>query len=308
MNADPAACRRVGIGRPAEGRRTHQANPLASVTPLPFPPFRLGEPLQAVENQVQPEVEGRCAPRSPDFSQLNYGYWLTSRDAVAIEAITWKYDEPLGIPYGPSKGSADEAYPGHVREYGVGVAYQRLLWGKVYSEVHALPLLQHYFDESGARIQNGFELFLTQRTGYHLEVRDRFFLEPSIAFTHWPIKTNVPAAFEGNGSRVAELLSLRARVAFRCDVLKSDSGWAAAAGWRDAARPYRESWSPRGLQNAVAAPGAARPRQPGAARVRHHRMVTSVKGGKHHAGGERRQQRSWPLCDIHGVLSKRARP
>jgi hypothetical protein len=134
-------------------------------------------------------------PEPPDFYQLNYGYSLTGRDAVSIEAITWKYDEPLGIPYGPSQGSEAEAYPGYVREYGLGVAYRRLLWRNFYSGVHALPLLQHYVDENGEWIQNGFQLFLTLRTGYHLEVRDRFFLEPSIGFTHWPIRTNVPAAF-----------------------------------------------------------------------------------------------------------------
>jgi hypothetical protein len=134
-------------------------------------------------------------PEPPAFYQLNYGFWLTDRDAVSIEAITWKYDEPVGIPYGPSKNSADQAYPGYVRDYGLGVAYQRLLWRDLYSAVHAVPMVQHYFSENGGAIQKGFQLFLTLRTGYHLEVRNRFFLEPSIAFTHWPIRTNVPAAF-----------------------------------------------------------------------------------------------------------------
>jgi hypothetical protein len=133
---------------------------------------------------------------SPDFYQLNYGYWLTNRDVVSVEAITWKFDAPLGIPYGPSLGSADEAYPGFVREYGLGVAYQRFLWRNAYSGLHALPLLSRYFDENGGKIQNGFRLFLTLRIGYHLRLlQDRFFLEPSIAATHWPISTNVPAAF-----------------------------------------------------------------------------------------------------------------
>lgn len=36
----------------------------------------------------------------PDFYQLNYGYWVTSRDVVSVEAVTWKYGAPLGIPYG----------------------------------------------------------------------------------------------------------------------------------------------------------------------------------------------------------------
>ncbi len=132
----------------------------------------------------------------PDFYQLNYGYWLTSRDVVSVEAITWKYNAPLGIPFGPSFDSPDEAYPGYVREYGIGVAYQRFLWRDFYSGVHALPLLQHYVDENDDRIQNGFQLFLTLRFGYHVRLlNDRFFIEPSIAFTHWPITTNAPAEF-----------------------------------------------------------------------------------------------------------------
>ncbi len=31
--------------------------------------------------------------------------------------------------------------------------------------------------------------------------RDRFFIEPSIPFTHWPISTNAPAAFAEKDSR-----------------------------------------------------------------------------------------------------------
>lgn len=134
---------------------------------------------------------------APDFYQLNYGYRLTDRDAVSVEAITWRYTSPVGIPYGPSYESPDEAYPGYVREAGIGVAYQRLLWRNFYSGVHAAPMLKQYFDEHDARIQNGFRLFLTVRTGYHLPLlQGRFFLEPSVAATHWPIDTNFPAAFE----------------------------------------------------------------------------------------------------------------
>jgi hypothetical protein len=36
----------------------------------------------------------------PAFYQLNYGYRLTPKDVVSIEAITWTYKAPLGIPYG----------------------------------------------------------------------------------------------------------------------------------------------------------------------------------------------------------------
>jgi hypothetical protein len=136
-------------------------------------------------------------PDAPDFYQVNVGYWLTERDAVSLEAITWRYVAPVGIPYGPSYESPEESYPGYVREAGIGVAYQRLLWGNFYSAAHMLPLMKQYFDEEDERIQSGFRLFLTGRAGYHLQLfRGRIFLEPSIAATYWPIDTNMPAAFE----------------------------------------------------------------------------------------------------------------
>jgi hypothetical protein len=136
-------------------------------------------------------------PDAPDFYQLNAGYWLTERDALSLEAITWKYIAPVGIPYGPSFDSPEERYPGYVREAGIGVSYQRLLRGNVYSAVHVLPLVKRYFDEEDENIQNGFRLFLTGRAGYHLKLfRGRVFLEPSVAATFWPIDTSMPAAFE----------------------------------------------------------------------------------------------------------------
>lgn len=129
---------------------------------------------------------------SPLFYQLNYGYWLTSKDVISIEAITWKYSAPLGIPYGAS----NEKYPGYVREFGIGVAYQRFLWKRLYGAVHALPLLQNYFNTNNQKIQNGFQLFMTYRLGYHIKLfKNRFFLEPSLAVTHWPVNTNTPEAF-----------------------------------------------------------------------------------------------------------------
>ena len=139
---------------------------------------------------------------APDFYQLNLGYRLTDRDVVSLEAITCKYTAPLGIPYGPSQGAAEEEYPGYVREFGLGVAYQRFLWRDVYSALHATPLLKRYVDEQGEGIQNGVQLFLALRAGYHLRLlHDRLFLEPSVAVTYWPISTNAPPAFAEKDDR-----------------------------------------------------------------------------------------------------------
>jgi hypothetical protein len=133
---------------------------------------------------------------SPGFYQLNAGYWLTKKDVLSVEAITWAYHRPLGTPWGPDMSDPAQAYPGYVRAYGVGVAYQRYLWQGLYAAVHALPLLQQFKAPDGKTIQEGFQLFMTLRLGYHFSFcDDHVFIEPSIAVTHWPINTNVPADF-----------------------------------------------------------------------------------------------------------------
>ncbi len=132
----------------------------------------------------------------PNFYQINYGFRVTPKDSISFEAITWKYNAPLGIPFGSSFEDPDEAYPGTVQSFGVGAAYQRFLWKGFYTALHALPLLQHYRDTDEKIIQKGFQLFLTARLGYHVELfQNRFFIEPNVAVTHWPINTNVPASF-----------------------------------------------------------------------------------------------------------------
>lgn len=131
----------------------------------------------------------------PRFFQLNAGYRITSRDTLSVEAMTWQYYHPLGIPWGKSYGAADEEYPGHVREVGVGIAYQRFLWKRAYASLSAVPFWRQYHNEEGDRIGHGFQLFLTARLGYQVRVTDRVFIEPSIAFTAWPISTHVPMAF-----------------------------------------------------------------------------------------------------------------
>jgi hypothetical protein len=132
----------------------------------------------------------------PSFYQLNIGRWITPKDVVSLELITWRYTHPLGIPYGSSLGADEEAYPGFVRGTGAGLAYQRFVWRGMYSAIHATALRQDYQDPDKQSIQQGFQLFTALRLGYHVEFFDhRLFLQPSIAITYWPINTNAPAAF-----------------------------------------------------------------------------------------------------------------
>ena len=138
----------------------------------------------------------------PRFYQLNIGYQLTPKDRLSVEAITWRYYHPLGIPWGEEgRESSDKAYPGHVREAGVGLEYQRSLTKGLYSSVSAIPFWRGYYDTQNEKIGNGLQLYLTARVGYHVGVSDRLFLEPSVAFNYWPVSTNVPDSFAAQDKR-----------------------------------------------------------------------------------------------------------
>lgn len=133
----------------------------------------------------------------PNYYMLNYGRRLSSKDVLIIEAITWQYSAPIGIPYGPSYEDPNENYPGKIRDFGIGLAYQRFWYKGLYTTLHATPFLHQYFNEDGEHIQNGFQLFTTSRLGYHFELfKNRFFVEPSLAITYWPVSTNTPAEFQ----------------------------------------------------------------------------------------------------------------
>jgi hypothetical protein len=138
----------------------------------------------------------------PDFVQLNVGYRITPHDVISIEAKTWKYAWPLGIPYGKSWEAPEEEYPGYAREFGIGIVYQRFLWKGAYASFDAGNMFVKYMGENNKHIQNGYKLFMTYRLGYHFQFfKNRFFIEPSIAMTHWPINTNVPETFAKKESK-----------------------------------------------------------------------------------------------------------
>lgn len=137
-------------------------------------------------------------PDPGDFYELNYGYRFTAKDAIIINATTWKYPEPLGIPIGNEhKYAHTKEYPGFVRAFGLGLAYQRFVWKKVYGSAHANGFLQNFYDEQDKKIQRGFQLYLQFRVGYRITLfNQRLFLDPAISFNHWPVNTNFPEDFE----------------------------------------------------------------------------------------------------------------
>ncbi|XLS29185.1 hypothetical protein ACJD0Z_18560 [Flavobacteriaceae bacterium M23B6Z8] len=138
----------------------------------------------------------------PHFYQLNVGYRITQKDVVSFEAITWTYDTPLGREYGSDISKDEARFPGEVKAFGAGIAYQRFLWKQLYAQVHATALHQNYRDPSGDKIQSGFQLFNTFRIGYQFRFfKNRVFLEPSLGVTWWPVNTNLPEAFQRQEDR-----------------------------------------------------------------------------------------------------------
>jgi len=125
------------------------------------------------------------------FMQLNYGYRLTPKDNLIVEAITWTYFEPLG-----TYGSSEDFYPGKVRAYGVGLGYQRFWWKNLFTTVEPTFFLQQFYDTDDTKIQKGFQLYLQFIVGYRFEFfNKRVFVEPAYAIKYWPVDTNFPESF-----------------------------------------------------------------------------------------------------------------
>ena len=140
---------------------------------------------------------GNFLPDPPNYYQLNYGYRLSSKDVLSIEAITWEYNGPLGRQYGEDFDNINSNFAGSVKAYGIGLVYKRFLWKNMYAAIHSTAFHQNYLDLNKNKIQSGFQLFNTLRFGYHFKLfKNRMFIEPSVAITYWPINTNLPKSFQ----------------------------------------------------------------------------------------------------------------
>lgn len=134
---------------------------------------------------------------APDFAQLNFGYRINHKNAVSIEIKTWKYAWSLGIPYGEKFEAPEEKFPGCIREYGFAFAYQHFWWKGFYTGVDVMSAFQTFFNNDGNKIDNGYQIFNTYRVGYHFKLlKDKFFIQPSIAITHRPYHSKMPDSFK----------------------------------------------------------------------------------------------------------------
>lgn len=133
----------------------------------------------------------------PNFGQLNLGYRISRKDVISVELATWKYGWPIGIPFGNLYEAEGKGFPGTIRDYGFGLAYQRFIWKGLFAQVHSFNFFQTFSNEEGKKIDKGFQVFNQYRVGYHIKLfKDRFFIQPSIAITHRPYHTKMPDSFK----------------------------------------------------------------------------------------------------------------
>ena len=135
-------------------------------------------------------------PNPPEYVQLNLGYRLTPKDVMSIRFKRSIYSWPLGIPFGPDFDGPGLGYPGHARIIAPQIGYQHFWWKGVYTSVTALNAFEKYLDNNDRKLGNGFTLYLDFYMGYQFKfLKKRFFFEPAIGCSYWPIITNVPESF-----------------------------------------------------------------------------------------------------------------
>lgn len=135
---------------------------------------------------------------NPEYVQLNVGYRITPKDVVSFRFKRSIYAWPIGIPFGSSSFDAPgENYPGHARILAPTLGYQRFWWKGAYTSVQALNAFEKYMDEGNKKIGNGYTLYLDFYLGYQFKFfKKRFFFEPAIGCSYWPLRTNVPESFK----------------------------------------------------------------------------------------------------------------
>ena len=140
---------------------------------------------------------GNFSKISPEYVQLNVGYRITPKDVVSFEFKRSIYSFPLGLPFGPSFDKPGENYPGHARILAPTLGYQRFWWKGAYTSVYALNAFEKYIDEDKKKIGNGYTLYLNFHLGYQFKFfKNRFFFEPAIGCSYWPVRTGVPESFK----------------------------------------------------------------------------------------------------------------
>ncbi|MFV9549795.1 hypothetical protein [Algibacter sp. PT7-4] len=127
---------------------------------------------------------------------------LDAKNIVGVKLATWRLFQPMGIQWWDGLtdkiDSETEFYPGYLRETGIGISYQRMLWKGLFASVEVLPLYKTYLDLDAKKIANGFKLYNSYYVGYHFAFgkKKQFFIEPQFHCNVWHFDTNTPESFK----------------------------------------------------------------------------------------------------------------
>jgi hypothetical protein len=138
---------------------------------------------------------------SPHFYYLEVDRAFDKRNALVIEALTWTYRAPIGIPFGSSWSDSAENYPGFVRSVGVGLGWRYNVYRGLNASVRSFHFLQLYYEDDQPR-KTGYQLFLQTRVGWRWNARaSGFWIEPSVGFNWWPVEVGRPESFRAMDDR-----------------------------------------------------------------------------------------------------------
>jgi len=127
---------------------------------------------------------------------------LDNKNIIGVKFATWRLFQPMGITWWDGVvdkiESGTEYYDGFIRETGIGITYQRILWKGLFASIEVLPLIQTYTDLDGNKIKNGFKLYNSVHLGYHVAFgkKKRFFIEPQVHVNQWMFDNNSPEGFK----------------------------------------------------------------------------------------------------------------
>lgn len=127
---------------------------------------------------------------------------LDDKNIIGVKFATWRLFQPMGIVWWDGLKdkieSESEFYPGHVRETGIGISYQRMLWKGLFATVEVLPQYKTYLDLEDNKIGDGFKLYNSFHLGYHISLgkKKRFFFEPQVHSQFWVFDTKAPEGFK----------------------------------------------------------------------------------------------------------------
>ncbi|WP_020537238.1 hypothetical protein [Lewinella cohaerens] len=146
-------------------------------------------------------IYGWSSRTSTQMVELHVKRNLDNKNIIGVKFATWRLFQPMGITWWDGVvdkiESGTEYYDGYLRETGIGITYQRMLWKGLFASVEVLPQIQTYTDLDGNKIKNGFKLYNSLHLGYHVAFgkKKRFFIEPQVHINQWMFDNNSPEGF-----------------------------------------------------------------------------------------------------------------